>query len=166
MDDALEVAEAVSRYFPSIYLRFHRRDDKRPALSNASRSVLDHLALIGPSTIGELGRHLDRSQSVVSEMITGLESQSLVERQGDPGDRRRRLIWLSPEGLAFLERDRQVLSVDLLLRAVESMPADKRRSLIDGIEALLSADDAVLTRPHLPTHPNPNRSRHEPDHQL
>jgi hypothetical protein len=47
--------------FPAKYLRFHRRDDKTKRLAPASRAVLQHLALAGPVTGGELCRQLDRT---------------------------------------------------------------------------------------------------------
>jgi len=64
-EDLDEVTDAVARAFPAFYLRFHRRDDKRSELPAASRAVLQHLALTGPVTVGELCSHLDRAQSVV-----------------------------------------------------------------------------------------------------
>ena len=68
-DDPRDVAEAFARLFPAIYLRFHRRDDRGALLSGASRAVLQHLTLTGPLTVGELAQHLDRAQSVVSDIV-------------------------------------------------------------------------------------------------
>jgi DNA-binding MarR family transcriptional regulator len=104
--DAHEAAEIFARQFPAMYLRFHRRDAKATALTAASRAVLEHLALAGPATVGELCSHLDRTQSVVSHTIAHLENDDLVERQDDPADRRRRVVWLSPAGRDLLARDR------------------------------------------------------------
>ncbi len=66
---ASEAARQFGELFPEVYLRFHRRDGKRAELANASKSVLQHLTLSGPLTIGEMGRHLDRAQSVISEIV-------------------------------------------------------------------------------------------------
>ncbi len=41
-------------------------------------------------------------------------------------------MWLSPAGRELLERDRDVLSVELLERAIAVMPADERLALMDG----------------------------------
>jgi DNA-binding MarR family transcriptional regulator len=139
--DARDVAEEFGRLFPAVYLRFHRRDAKRSGLSSASRAVLQHLALTGPLTVGELGAHLDRTQSVVSEQVAGLEGKGLVERMPDPADGRRRLVWLSEEGLRTLDRDRSVLCEDLLERAVSRMSLQDRNSLLESVRALLAADD-------------------------
>ena len=157
-DDPDDVAESFARSFPAVYLRFHRRDEKSSQLPTASRAVLQHLALSGPVTVGELCDHLDRAQSVVSDIVAHLEDKGLVERQDDPEDRRRRLVWLSPFGRDFLQHDQEILSVDLLRAAVAAMAPADRTALVRGMQALLAADDAdhaVRGRPALPTHRKP-----------
>ena len=118
--------DAPRRYaelFPAVYLRFHRRDGKRQALPGASRAVLQHLTLTGPVSIGQLARHLDRAQSVVSDIVRHLERDGLLERQRDPADARRTLVWLSEAGMARIDQDREVLSRDSLARAMARMSA-------------------------------------------
>jgi DNA-binding MarR family transcriptional regulator len=105
--------------------------------------VLEHLALAGPLTVGEAATHLGRAQSVISEIITHLERQGLLEREDDPADRRRTLIWLTPDGHDALRRDREVLSVDLLARALTRLPPAGADNLIAGLQALVG-----LAAPH------------------
>lgn len=157
MEDATQVARAFAESFPSVYLRFHRRDDKEPALSPSARGTLTHLALAGPSTVGELCHHLGRSQSVVSGLVAGLEQRGLLERQVDQDDRRRRRVWLTFEGQRFLAQEREILSVDLLSDAVAHMTPSERAALLTGIEALLRADDQPRANRALPTHRRPMR---------
>ena len=88
-------AERFAELFHAVYLTFHRRDRPRSELPGASRAVLEHLALAGPLTIGEAAAHMRRAQSVISEIVTHLERDGLLERENDPGDRRRTLIWLT-----------------------------------------------------------------------
>lgn len=153
VDDVHAAAEQFARQFPSVYLRFHRRDAKMAGLTAASRAVLEHLALAGPLAVGELCGHLDRSQSVVSDIVSHLEIEGLLERQSDPADRRRRLIWLSSSGRELLERDRDVLSVELLERAFAALAPEQRLALVESMEALMRADDtAAKSPPTLPTH--------------
>ena len=116
-------AGEFAELFRAVYLTFHRRDRPRSQLPNASLAVLEHLALAGPLTIGEAAAHLRRAQSVVSEIVSHLERQGLLERERDPADRRRTLIWLTPDGQAALRRQREVLSEDLLAGALSRMPA-------------------------------------------
>ncbi|HET6810468.1 MAG TPA: MarR family winged helix-turn-helix transcriptional regulator [Acidimicrobiales bacterium] len=160
--DEHEAAEVFARQFPAVYLRFHRRDAKGTALTPASRSVLQHLALAGPVTVGELCHHLERTQSVVSDIVAHLEQDGLIDRHDDPADRRRRLVWLSPSGHELLARDRDVLSVELLERAFAELSDDERRALLEAVDSLLRADDAASAPPpRLPTHPPHSLRRKE-----
>lgn len=127
--------------FQQAYLRFHRRDGKRAQMSGASRAVLLHLAHTGPLTVGEAAQHLDRAQSVVSDIVTQLEGKGLLEREADPDDRRRTLVWLTRQGFDTLERERQVLSTELLARAATSMTNDQRAGLVGGLRALIQANE-------------------------
>ncbi len=115
-------AERFADLFRAVYLTFHRRDRPRSGLPGASRAVLEHLALSGPLTIGEAAVHMRRAQSVINEIVTHLERDGLIERENDPGDRRRTLIWLTPAGHEALRRDREVLGVDLLAGAMARLP--------------------------------------------
>jgi DNA-binding MarR family transcriptional regulator len=141
--------DAPRRYaelFPAVYLRFHRRDRKRQALPAASRAVLQHLTLTGPVGIGELAHHLERAQSVVSDIVRHLERDGLLERQRDPADGRRTLVWLSEAGLARIDQEREVLSRDSLVRAMDRMSASDLASLLRGTQALVAAADGAAFR--------------------
>ncbi len=131
--------DAFCAAFPQAYLAFHRRDGRRGGLTNASRAVLTHLAGSGPITIGEASRHLDRAQSVVSEIVSQLERHGLLEREPDPGDRRRTLVWLTDAGLARLRQDSDVLDRALVAEAMDRLDTTTRRGLIDGLHALVAA---------------------------
>jgi DNA-binding MarR family transcriptional regulator len=130
-------AERFAELFHAVYLTFHRRDRPRNELQGASRAVLEHLALAGPLTIGEAAAHMRRAQSVVSEIVTHLERDGLLERENDPGDRRRTLIWLTPGGHEALRRDREVLEVDLLARAMARLPRAQADALNAAMHTLI-----------------------------
>jgi DNA-binding MarR family transcriptional regulator len=130
-------AERFAEVFRALYLTFHRRDGPRSQLAGASRAVLEHLAMAGPLTVGEAAAHLGRAQSVVSEIVSHLERQGLLERESDPGDRRRTLIWLTPAGDAALRRDREVLGTDLLASALSRLPPGQADALIAGLRTLV-----------------------------
>lgn len=134
-------ARRFGELFPAVYLRFHRRDGKRRELPGASRAVLQHLTLTGPLSVGELAQHLERAQSVVSEIVEHLERDGWLERMRDPADKRRALIWLSEAGLEELERSREVLSRELLADAMDRMTPADRRALLRGMSALVRADE-------------------------
>jgi DNA-binding MarR family transcriptional regulator len=130
-------AERFADLFRAVYLTFHRRDGPRSQLSGASRAVLEHLALAGPLTVGEAAAHMSRAQSVISEIVTHLERQGLLEREDDPADRRRTLIWLTARGHEALRRDREVLSVDMLAHAMAQLSPDQADELTAGLRTLV-----------------------------
>jgi DNA-binding MarR family transcriptional regulator len=130
-------AERFAELFRAVYLTFHRRDGPRSQLPGASRAVLEHLAMAGPLTVGEAAAHMARAQSVISEIVTHLERQGLLEREDDPADRRRTLIWLTPAGHDALRRDREVLGVGHLARAMARLPPGRADDLIAGLRTLV-----------------------------
>jgi len=136
--DADEAGE-FEELFRAVYLTFHRRDGPRSQLPGASAAVLEHLALAGPLTIGEAAAHLRRAQSVVSEIVAHLERQGLLEREADPADRRRTMIWLTAAGHTALRRHREVLSEDLLAAALAQMDPAQAAALLGGLRALVQS---------------------------
>lgn len=126
-----EFAAAFEDLFRSTYLRAVRRvRDKRDRLTPETVAFLDHLALSGPLTPGELARHLDRAPSTLSEMIDHLLAKGLLERDRDPADARKSLIWLSDAGRAALVEARQVLDRTVLANAAASLPVAERAAFL------------------------------------
>ena len=148
VSDDEERAERFADRFRAVYLTFHRRDGPRRQLQGASRAVLEHLAMAGPLTTGEAAAHLNRAQSVISEIVSHLEGQGLLERESDPADRRRTLIWLTPAGHGALRQDREVLGLDLLSRAFARVPPRQAEDLISGLRALVQAAAQSDQPPH------------------
>jgi DNA-binding MarR family transcriptional regulator len=154
VSDSEQRAERFADRFRAVYLTFHRRDGPRSQLQGASRAVLEHLAMAGPLTIGEAAAHLNRAQSVVSEIVSHLEGQGLLERESDPGDRRRTLVWLTGDGQSALRQDREVLGLDQLARAFSRLPPDQADDLLAGLQSLVQAADPVAP-PRRPATPDP-----------
>ena len=151
--DALDAADpaadaaAFAALFRALYLTYHRRDGPRSGLTGVSRAVLGHLAHTGPLTIGEAALHLDRAQSVVSEIVDGLERRGLLMRDRDPADRRRTLVWLTPAGTEALRRDDEVLSESALAAAMTRMADEDRTALLTGAAALAGGRTAPEPSP-------------------
>jgi len=165
VSDEQQRAERFAERFRAVYLTFHRRDGPRSQLQGASRAVLEHLAMAGPLTIGEAAAHLNRAQSVISEIVSHLEEQGLLERESDPADRRRTLIWLTPAGHSALRQDREVLGLDLLARAFARVPPRQADELVAGLQALVRAA-ARLDEDADPDEPDQSPHRQEPDGTL
>jgi DNA-binding MarR family transcriptional regulator len=144
----LAQAQRFAELFHAVYLTFHRRDRPRSELPGASRAVLEHLALAGPLTIGEAALHMSRAQSVISEIVTHLERDGLLEREVDPVDRRRTLIWLTPGGHEALRRDREVLDVGMLARVMVRLPPGDADALNAAMRALIESAGSDGVRAH------------------
>jgi DNA-binding MarR family transcriptional regulator len=93
--------------------------------------------MAGPLTIGEASAHMRRAQSVISEIVTHLERDGLLEREADPGDRRRTLIWLTQAGHEALRRERDVLGIDLLASAMSRLPPGQADALNAAMRTLI-----------------------------
>ena len=129
--------------FHRVYERFHRRDRvDAPRISPESLAVLSHLHRSGPLTIREAGRHFQRSQSATSELVSRLERRGLVERLADERDRRRTLVWLTPEGESVLAKNTRVLSEALLAHAFRQMDPEEAREVTRALRALLATPPA------------------------
>jgi DNA-binding MarR family transcriptional regulator len=158
VSDEQQRAERFAERFRAVYLTFHRRDGPRSQLQGASRAVLEHLAMAGPLTIGEAAAHLNRAQSVISEIVSHLEGDGLLERESDPADRRRTLVWLTPAGQAALRRDREVLGLDELARALGRLPPGQADALIAGLGDLVQAVASTSAQASIPPCPNEEES--------
>lgn len=122
-----DFAERFEDLFRTTYVRAVRRvRDKRERLSPETAALLDHMAAAGPMTAGELARHIDRAPSTLTEMLRHLEGKGLIERDRDPDDARKALIWLTDAGRAALLESRQVLEPDRLAAAAGRLSADER----------------------------------------
>jgi DNA-binding MarR family transcriptional regulator len=132
-----EQSRQFSSLFGEIFALFHRRVPKRAGLTPESWAVLEHLRLAGPLTVTEASRHMDRAQSVMSEIVDRLEGKGLLRRLRDERDRRRVLVWLTPAGQEQLATDAQVLDEARLERALARMSEAERAQLLSSIERLL-----------------------------
>jgi DNA-binding MarR family transcriptional regulator len=140
----LTPAQASQRFtdlFGSVFLCFHRRGPKRSAWTPQGWAVLQHLEMAGPLTVTEAARHMERAQSVMSEMVGGLERKGLLARMRDARDRRRTLVWLTDEGRRAMARERQVLCPERLERAFRRLDGDRAATLLTGMAALVEAAD-------------------------
>lgn len=131
-------AQAFADLFRETYLRF--TGATASGTRCPSRAVLQHLSQTGPLTVGDIALHLDRAQSVVSEIVTQLESKGVLERERDPQDRRRTLVWLSPEGFDVLRADRDVLSVATLAESFAQLSPGDRAALLTILTQLIRTE--------------------------
>jgi DNA-binding MarR family transcriptional regulator len=131
------VNSSDSERFETAYRRvwgaLMRGDD--PDLSQHERRLLHHIPAEGGVALTDLARHLALPKSTASVLVKGLERRGFVRRARDARDERRLAIVLSREGARRVARD-TVLDPAGLARALERLPVEQRRALLDGIEAL------------------------------
>jgi DNA-binding MarR family transcriptional regulator len=134
-----QAGQTFADLFGAVFLRFHRRGPKRSAWTPQGWAVLQHLEMAGPLTVTEAARHMARAQSVMSEIVNGLERKGLLARLRDARDRRRTLVWLTDEGRRMLATERQVLCAERLERAFRKLGEQTRATLLGGLAALVEA---------------------------
>lgn len=82
-------------------------------LSPPEIEILQEIFDRGPMDVGDLRGRLAAPKQSLARNLNQLEARTLVKRETDPRDRRRRLVSLTAEGLAFAseatERRRTVL---------------------------------------------------------
>jgi len=104
-------------------------------LSLTSLSTLSTLEGSGPRRITDLAGGEGVTQPSMTVLVNGLERSGLVERQGDPTDKRVALVALSADGAAFMQARRQAGEEDLE-QLIRKLTPEERAALIAAIPAL------------------------------
>ena len=136
MPQAEDSTSRFMRFFSETYTLFHRRRQSQGvSLTPEGRALLLHLAWTGPMTIGELARHAERAQSVVSDSVSVLESHEMLARVRDPRDNRRTLVWLTERARTWLAEEQQPLErerLDAVLSAMEPTECERFIAAFEG----------------------------------
>ncbi|MGE4272930.1 MAG: MarR family winged helix-turn-helix transcriptional regulator [Desulfitobacterium sp.] len=85
-------------------LRFRNDIDIQIDLKKNQRKILNLLYHESPITLTEIGKRLDIEKGSLTALIDVLMDRGLVIRSNDPKDRRKCLIYLSPQGNELVER--------------------------------------------------------------
>ncbi len=103
-DEALPAATAVRRGVTALGRRLRL---ERPAHGGTllQLSVLAELNRHGPMTPGDLASLQRVQPQSLTRTLTSLEGRQLVRRDVHPGDGRRALLTVTPDGLAALRQD-------------------------------------------------------------
>ena len=86
-----------------------------------------------PSSVGELSRKSVTKMSTVTRILTRMESEGLVRREAQNGDRRVVLVHMSKKGQKALERMKS-LGASVFDRAFEGMDADEIRQFTESLK--------------------------------
>jgi DNA-binding MarR family transcriptional regulator len=146
-EGGLAIAAAVYGLLASL-LRRAPRD-----ISLTSLSTLSTLDRTGTKRITELAAIEGVTQPSMTALIASLERQGLVERAGDPKDRRVSLVSLTEAGRAYMVQRRKA-GTDAFATLVSQLPPEEAATLaaaIPALERLRALDneqrDALLRRP-------------------
>jgi DNA-binding MarR family transcriptional regulator len=107
----------------------------RHGLSVGEAEVLDTLRRKGPLVVSEVQHRLRVSSGGATYLVTRLESRGLVERREVPGDRRVRVVALTPAGEEMAATAQPAFG-ERMRRAVSGLGKKERRALLELLEAL------------------------------
>jgi DNA-binding MarR family transcriptional regulator len=104
-------------------------------MSLTSLSTLATLELTGPRRITDLAASEGVTQPSMTALVTALERSGLVKRRSEPSDRRVALVTLTPDGVGYIRKRRQV-GVEDFVQLIGDLPADEIDALARAVTAL------------------------------
>lgn len=102
--------------------------------------VLNQMVLKGPTTVGEIAATMRITHVSVSQACRSLEKAGIIASAVDPDDARRRLLSLTAEGVALVER------MWPLWQAFNAAAAEINAEAGDVVAALDRLDDALARK--------------------
>jgi DNA-binding MarR family transcriptional regulator len=115
--------------------RFYIRLPTLQKLSFTTLSVLDTLAFRGPTRLTELAKTEQISQPGLTQLVTRLERDGLVERRPDPTDGRAVLIHITEDGRQ-IGQARHDDRARHLLPLIAQLTPEERRAIAGALPAL------------------------------
>jgi DNA-binding MarR family transcriptional regulator len=104
-------------------------------------AVLGRLDRCGAQSVSDLASAERVRPQSMAQTVGDLEADALVEREPDPGDRRRALVNLTAAGKARIEADRAARE-GWLVKALEELPDADRQTVERSVEILARLADA------------------------
>jgi DNA-binding MarR family transcriptional regulator len=126
-------------------LRQLRKEDDASGLSAPRLSALSVVVFGGPLTLGRLAAAEQVKPPTMTRIVTGLEKDGLVQRIGDPRDRRLTRIQATIKGQKVLAAGR-ARRVEKLAAAVRLLPRSKLAELRRGVQLLGEVTDSMRER--------------------
>lgn len=122
-------------------LRRVRTDDVAMGLSGPAGSALSVIVVRGPLALGALAAAEQVRPPTITRLVEALETEGLVARERDPGDRRVQRVHATAKGRKVLQegRERRVRSVAALLRVFASREVAALETALAALERTLGA---------------------------
>ena len=105
------------------------------SLTSSQASTLASLETLGPVRLGDLAAHEGVTAPTQSRLVASLESQGLLRRTPDSGDRRATLLAITAQGRRQLQELRNERSAFLVEQLGRLSPA-RRSALVAALDAL------------------------------
>jgi MarR family transcriptional regulator, 2-MHQ and catechol-resistance regulon repressor len=105
--------------------------------------ILETLLHKGPLPVNTLGRKLLLTTGSITTAVDRLANRGLVERKGDPGDRRVRLVALTPKGRQLI-RPAFARHQDDLEKVVSVLTREERATLVALLRKLGKGAEGAL----------------------
>jgi DNA-binding MarR family transcriptional regulator len=110
------------------------RAEHRFPLSHGT--VLGRLDREGPQSVSDLAAAERVRPQSMAQTVSDLESEGLVARSPDPGDKRRAVVELTPEGNAALQADRRHREGWLAEAIADDLSAEEQALLREAVDLL------------------------------
>ncbi|MCM3269733.1 MarR family winged helix-turn-helix transcriptional regulator [Paenibacillus elgii] len=104
-------------------------------LSFTTLSVLHTLSLRSPMRLNELIATEQVTQSAITQLVTRLERDGLVERRPDPSDGRAVLVHITPQGASVID-SRRTERIMQITRLIEGLSPGERAAIASALPAL------------------------------
>lgn len=133
-DSAARVADRL--HSAAIHLlRRLRVEDLESGLSGPRLSALSVVVFAGPLTLGALAAAEQVKPPTMSRLVSALEADGLVQREGHAGDARVVLVRATPQGIRRLQGGR-ARRIARLEAALATLPADDVATLSRAADLL------------------------------
>ena len=104
-------------------------------LTITSAATLATLDRTGPQRITDLAAIEGVTQPAMTVLVRVMEESGLVERRGDPSDRRVTMVWLTEAGASYV-RARRRAGVEAFARLIDQLSDDEVEALTAALPAL------------------------------
>ncbi|MCT1479117.1 MarR family winged helix-turn-helix transcriptional regulator [Microbacterium sp. p3-SID336] len=104
-------------------------------MSLTSAATLATLQRTGPRRITDLAMAERVTQPAMTALVRVMEESGLVQRRGDPSDRRVTLVWLTEAGAEYVRRRRR-LGIQAFERLIGGLGGGEAEALLAALPAL------------------------------
>jgi DNA-binding MarR family transcriptional regulator len=136
-DDLHSAARVADRLHSTAIhlLRALRAEDRKTGLSGPRASALSVVVFGGPITLGDLAAAEQVKPPTMTRLVTAMEGQGLVKREGDPGDARLVRVRATAKGIRLLQEGR-ARRIARLQVALQELPEEELATLGRATELL------------------------------